>query len=412
MAYSKANYSLPHFMIYPKRKSAKDMSADIYMRIGFQIYKHEKSLGVKINFRDWDATLHEAKEQPVHNFHIRQKAEEYKQKVMGAYYMLTQHGGEFTLQEIMDTAFQNDGGKLYSLFGVFESMILRMEKGLKPGASSSNIGKHWTCLKHLKDFIRINYKLSDISFSRINRSLIDNFESYLKTEVGNNHNSAMKMLQIFKKVYRIAFDNRWTLNNAFASKKFSFNNVEMPYLTVEEIKLVKDQEIKSERLSLVRDLFIFGCYTGLAYIDLKNLRRCHLEYNPVSQLYFIKKKREKTKQPFIIPLFNPAKNILDKRTEAWEYMSSDTTLLTVMSNQKYNLYLKEIAALCGIQKNLTTHLARHTFATTIALENGVSLESTSKMLGHAKISQTQKYAKVTEMKIAKETSNLYLQLKS
>jgi site-specific recombinase XerD len=184
----------------------------------------------------------------------------------------------------------------------------------------------------------------------------------------------------------------------------------MPYLTVEEIKVLKDQEISTERLNMVRDFFIFGCYSGLAYIDLKNLRRCHLEYNSTNDVYFIKKKREKTNQPFIIPLFKPARDVLDKRARGWQQMPGDTILLSVISNQKYNLYLKEIAALCGIQKNLTTHLARHTFATTIALENGVSLESTSKMLGHSKISQTQKYAKVTEMKIAKETSNLYLQL--
>jgi site-specific recombinase XerD len=198
--------------------------------------------------------------------------------------------------------------------------------------------------------------------------------------------------------------------NAFAGKRLSFIDVEMPYLTNEEIQLLINHEFKSERLAFVRDLFVFCCYTGLAYIDLKMLQKKHFEYSPVSKQYFIKKKRQKTKQPFITPLFPPAQKILSDRVEDWQYLNPDNFIFTVMSNQKYNSYLKEVAAFCGIEKNLTTHLARHSFATSIALENGVSLESTSKMLGHSKISQTQKYAKVTELKTERETRELFLQL--
>ena len=158
---------------------------------------------------------------------------------------------------------------------------------------------------------------------------------------------------------------------------------------------------------MIRDCFVFSCYTGLAYIDIFTLQRKHIEFNPSSNQYFIKKKRTKTGIESIIPLFKPAVTVLDKHIPQWRECHPDTTLLPVISNQKYNLYLKEVAAFCGLDKVLTTHVARHTFATTVTLENGVSIESVSKMLGHSKLGQTQHYAKVTEIKIEKDTRNLY-----
>ena len=131
----------------------------------------------------------------------------------------------------------------------------------------------------------------------------------------------------------------------------------------------------------------------------------------MSKQYFIKKKRQKTNQLFIVPLFGPAKRILDTRVAGWETLTPDASIFSVMSNQSYNYKLKEVAALCGIEKKLKSHLARYCFASSIALENGVSMESTSRMLGHSKISQTQKYGKVNEIKIEKDTRELFLQLK-
>ena len=410
MSYQASSQAVPKFMVYPKRKSSRYPDANMYMRISYDVNAVEKSLGVRIDYENWDPGTHQIVSQPLHAAILKQKTDEYQQKIMGAYYMLTKEGAEFTIREIVDNAFGNTGAKLYSLVGVFENAILKMEKLIKPGDGTSNITKHRTCLGHLKNYLKTEYRVTDVGFSRINRSFIDGFEIYLKTDAGNSHNSAMKMMQIFKKIYRIAVDNRWTAVNAFAGKKISFNDVEMPYLSSDEIKLISQHVFKNERLNYVRDLFIFCCYTGVAYIDLKMLQRKHFEYNPVSKQFFIKKKRQKTKQLFIVPLFGPARRILDSRLAGWEALPPDATIFSVMSNQKYNDYLKEVAALCGIEKRLTTHIARHSFATSIALENEVSLESTSRMLGHSKISQTQKYGKVNEIKIEKDTRKLFLQL--
>ncbi|MBK6380113.1 MAG: site-specific integrase [Chitinophagaceae bacterium] len=195
-----------------------------------------------------------------------------------------------------------------------------------------------------------HHRSNEMPFSRINRQFIDDFESYLKFEGGNTHNSANKMLQIFKKVYRIAVDNRWTAHNAFAGRRLTYKKVAKPFLSSAELKTIMDHEFSCDRLSRVRDCFVFSCYTGLAYIDIYTLRREHIEYNAAIDQYFIRKNREKTGVESIIPLFKPARDILDRYTPEWIKSPSETTLLPVISNQRYNAYLKQVAAFCGLHK--------------------------------------------------------------
>lgn len=403
MRYKQHDSALPTFLVYPKRKSTKDSAADLYIQFCYEKGRIDKSLGLRIDYKQWDPINHKVKEHPLHNQILEQRTAEYKQKIMGAYYMLMKNGGEINIREIVDAAFERDGGKSYSLFGVFGEFILKMEKLTGKDQSKANLQKHKSCLKHLKDFVYSKYRSSDVTFSRINRQFIDDFELYLKTDGGNGHNSANKMLQIFKKVYRIAVDNRWTANNAFAGRRLTYKKVAKPYLTAEEIDALRSHEFASKRLTAVKDCFIFSCFTGLAYIDILTLKRRYIEFNNSSQQYFIRKNRAKTGVESIIPLFKPADDILETYCPGWKKCAPNTTLLPVISNQRYNSYLKEVAEICGIEKELTSHVARHSFATTITLENGVSIESVSKMLGHAKLSQTQEYAKVTELKIEKDT---------
>ena len=404
------NNTAPTFMVYPKRKSSRDQSADMYLQFIYQLNRIDKSLGIRIKIGQWNPATHSIVGQPMHNQLLVEKVDEYKQKVMGAYYMLTQNGGEVTLREIIDMAFGKEGGRIYSLFSVFEDVILKMEKALKPGKSRANLIKHRSCLNHLKAFVRQKYRSNDMAFSRINRQFIDDFDHYIKTDGGNGHNSANKILQIFKKVYRIAVDNRWTAHNAFAGRRLTYKKVARPYLSSMELKTLRDYEFNSPRLAQVRDCFIFSCYSGLAYIDIYTLQRRHIEYNSGNNQYFIRKNRAKTGVESIIPLFKPAKEILDRYTPEWIKSPSETILLPVISNQRYNAYLKEVGAFCGLEKILSSHMARHSFATTVTLENGVSIESVSKMLGHSKLSQTQQYAKVTEIKIEKDTRELFNRL--
>lgn len=250
MSYLQSN-TTPEFMVYPKRKSVSQTQANMYMQFTYQLNKVDKSLGIKIEYHQWDPVTLTINGQQLHNHLLKQKVEEFKQKVMSAYYMLVQNVGEVTLREIINMAFAKEGGKIYSLFGVFQDLILKQEKQLKPGKSNANLQKHRSCLNHLKLFVQIKYRSNDMPFNRISRQFIDDFEHYLKTDAGNGHNSANKLLQIFKKVYRIAVDNRWTANNAFAGKRLVYKKVSRSYLTTEELTILKYQELKNPKLRLV-----------------------------------------------------------------------------------------------------------------------------------------------------------------
>ncbi len=401
-----SNSAAPQFMVYPKRKSSGDEQADMYLQFYFQLNKVSKSLGLRINFKQWDTETHSIKGQPLHNQLLQQKVDEYTQKTMGAFYMLTQNGGEVTLREIIDAAFGKGGGKIYSLFSVFEDVIMKMEKLKRPEQSGANLLKHRTCLKHLKDFVKQRYQVNDIPFTRINRLFIDDFEHHLRTDAANGHNSANKMLQIFKKVYRIAVDNRWTAHNAFAGKRLSYKDPDIEFLTASEIQQLREVDIQKEYLRKARDLFTFCIFTGVAYIDLQHLRRRHIETGGNGTSFIIRKKREKTGVEFMLPLFQPARQLLDQWNPDWENAARDTFLVPRISNQKFNNYLKEVIALAGIQKHISTHSGRHTFCTSVTLENGIGMESVSKMVGHSKIQQTQKYARVTAVKLERETKGL------
>jgi len=410
MLYIQPTTAAPQFYIYPKRKSTLHPNADMYLQISYDRVMVHKSLGIKVAFENWNSAIRQIEGYPILAMQLQQKIEEFTQKVMGAFYMLTQQQTEFTLPEMLDLAFGSDKGRTYTLFALFNQELIKMEKLLKEGQSKSNLQKHKSVLNHLKIYVKEKYRMNDIPFSRINRSFIDDFEVYLKTTGGNNHNASNKNLQIFKKIYRIAVDNRWTAHNAFAGKRMFYQKVDRPFLNASELDILRTTVFKSKKQEHMRDIFVFSCYTGLAYIDVVTIQRKHILFNKSMGQYFINKKREKTKILATLPLFKPALEILNKYAESWESYPSDSPLLSVISNQKYNDYLKEVGAFCNLEKSLTSHMARHTFATTVTLENGVSIESVSKMLGHSKLSQTQEYAKVTEIKIEKDTRQLYANL--
>lgn len=161
-----------------------------------------------------------------------------------------------------------------------------------------------------------------------------------------------------------------------------------------------------------KDLFLFSVYSGLAYIDLQDIQIKHLIQINNSEKYLLKKKRIKTQIEYMIPLFAPLEKILEKWVPNWKHADPETFIAPKISNQKYNYNIKDLMQEVGISKRITSHIGRHTFATTITLENGVGIESVSKMLGHAKISQTQRYAKITSLKIERETKELFDILKN
>ena len=277
------------------------------------------------------------------------------------------------------------------------------------GISKSTVcyNKHEITRKRLTSFLKEEYHVSDISLKEINHKFITDFEAYMRGVCGCNANTTAKFIQRFKSVVLMARNNGWLHHDPFANYKIKSPKVDRGYLTQEELEAIMQKEFSIKRLEQVRDIFIFACFTGLAYIDVKNLRETNIRVSFDGNLW-VMTKRQKTDVQSNIPLLDAPKQILEKYKGALP----NGMVLPVPSNQKMNAYLKEIGELCGIGKNLTFHLARHTFATTTTLAKGVPIETVSKMLGHTNIKTTQIYARITDNKISHDMAVLAQKLVS
>lgn len=272
--------------------------------------------------------------------------------------------------------------------------------------SKATYQKYEVTLKHISNFIRDKYNLSDIAFAEINHSFITDFETYLLVDCKCNSNTTAKFMQFFKRIILIARNNGWLTFDPFANYKIRLSKVDRGYLTKEELECIVSKKIDIKRLEYVRDIFVFSCFTGLAYIDVYNLKEDNIRTSFDGELW-IMTKRQKTDVNSNIPLLDVPKMILEK----YKGKLPEGKILPISSNQKMNAYLKEIADICDIKKNLTFHLARHTFATTITLAQGVPIETVSKMLGHTNIKTTQIYARITDSKISHDMNKLSDKLK-
>ena len=260
--------------------------------------------------------------------------------------------------------------------------------------------RYETSLKHTKNFLLWKYNISDISIEKIDYSFIMEYEFYLRSVRKCANNTAVKYIKNFHKIINICLANGWLTKDPFANYKSKVKEVIREYLTEREIQDLMEKELVSDRLELVRDIFIFSCFTGLAYIDVKQLSKDNIVLG-IDGDKWINKNRQKTDTSSRIPILPTAQFIIDKYANHPVCVNEDK-LLPIFSNQKMNAYLKEIATVCGINKELTFHIARHTFATTVTLSNGVPIETVSKMLGHTNLKTTQHYAKILDKKISED----------
>jgi len=255
------------------------------------------------------------------------------------------------------------------------------------------VERYKTCYKHVQEFIKQKYKREDLPLYEVTPMFISNFEYYLKTSRSCCNNTATKYLKNFKKITRIAIANGWMKSDPFVNMKFHLDDVDMDFLDERELNTLLNKRFDFERLQQVKDAYLFCCFTGLAFVDVKSLSLSDIETK--GDTIWIKKRRQKTKNWCHVPLLPPAVQLIEKY-KSHPHCIKKGVLLPVPSNQKMNAYLKEIADLTGIKKNLSTHTARHTFATTVTLANHISIEVVSKMLGHSSINMTKKYARVVD----------------
>lgn len=282
--------------------------------------------------------------------------------------------------------FQDHNNKIKELVG----------KEYAPGT----LERYTTSLKHTIEFMQWKYNISDIDITKIDHAFITDYEFWLRSVRNCANNTAVKYLKNFNKIIKLCLANDWLDKNPFANYKSKVKEVERVYLTEAEIQSIIEKDFKTERLSLVRDIFLFSCFTGLAYIDVKNLTKSHISFG-IDGEKWIFTHRQKTESASKIPILPVTQMIIDKY-EIHPQCINEDKLLPILSNQKMNAFLKEIAGVCEIEKELTFHIARHTFATTVTLTNGVPIESVSKMLGHKNLRTTQHYAKVLDRKVSED----------
>jgi len=293
-----------------------------------------------------------------------------------------------------------------TLLELIEYHNTNMVSVLKAGTMKN----YYTTERYLHKFLIQKLKINDIFLKQLNYRFIIDFEQFLrnikdsKKQLMLSNNGVMKHLERFKKMIHLAIKLEWIIKNPFRQFQLKFDKYDRQYLSERELELIEDTHFKSERLERVKDIFIFSCYTGLSYIDVKQLTVNQI-VKGIDTNYWIYTKREKTNETVKIPILPKALAIIDKYKLISKRIDSEM-LLPLYSNQKTNSYLKEIAKACGIHKNITFHVARHTFATTVLLSNGVPIETVSKLLGHTKLSTTQIYARVLEHKISEDIDNL------
>jgi len=390
-------------LIWANNARATTEGMSIFARITIDGKRAEFSLKKRVVPEKWDpktgymkGNSEEAK--TVNNYINQVKSELFK------LYTQMQMLDEFITAETLKLKFTGSKEEKKTILQVFDYHNGQLEKVIGIDVVRATLVKFNTIRTKLASFIKFQYKKSDYYLEELNHQFVSNFEFYLKTEEKIQHNTTMKYIQSLKKIIHIATRNQWLPQNPFADFHCSFRKVERDVLTIEEIHILETKKFRISRLQVVSDLFVFSCYTGLAYIDVMRLTSQNLSIG-IDGEYWLFTERKKTGEKVRIPLLPQALTILEKYKNNPACLNAGS-LLPKLSNQKLNSYLKEVADTSGIEKNLTFHLARHTFATTITLTNGVPIETVSKLLGHSSIKTTQIYAKVLERKLSEDMSVL------
>jgi integrase len=295
------------------------------------------------------------------------------------------------------------------LIPIFKDHNQKMKALIGNEFSHNTLRRYVTTLNHTINFLKWKYNISDIEITTIDNSFINEFEFYLRSVCNIQNNSAVKYVRnSFGKIMRICIANGWLTKDPFINYTSKVREVNRVYLTEDELQRFSNKELNNERLNQVRDIFVFSCYTGLAYIDVQKLTPSHISIG-IDGEKWVYTFRQKTDTRSHIPLLPTALKIIEKYKQHPTCIIKNC-LLPMLSNQKMNAYLKEIATICNINKELTYHIARHTFATTVTLSNGVPIETVSKMLGHSSLKQTQHYAKILDRKVSDDMKLLKAKL--
>lgn len=391
-------------LFYTKRaKAAANGLVPIYTRITINGKRFEQSTNRFVEISKWSTEGNKMKGTSEEARLINNHLDLLKNQIRDAEMELIHKKTPVTIETIKSKLLGIDE-RARMLVPIFQDHNNKIKELIGKEYAPGTLERYTTSLKHTIEFMQWKYNVSDIDITKIDHAFVTDYEFWLRSVRNCANNTAVKYLKNFNKIIKLCLANDWLDKNPFANYKSKVKEVERVYLTEEEIQSIIEKDFKTERLSLVRDIFLFSCFTGLAYIDVKNLTKSHISYG-IDGEKWIFTHRQKTESASKIPILPVTQMIIDKY-ENHPQTNNEDKLLPILSNQKMNAYLKEIASVCEIEKELTFHIARHTFATTVTLTNGVPIESVSKMLGHKNLRTTQHYAKVLDRKVSEDMKML------
>jgi len=382
-----------------RKKKAIHTVGYLFVKISINGKSTEISLKHKVDLNLWDPKRQHVKGSSTHAKTINNFISQVKSKINDDIYKLSSEDKHITAS-MLRSCFLGVDDQSKTILDLFKYHKQTAVTVLRPGTLSH----YSTTQNYFVEFLETTRRTSDISLKEIDYKTIIDFDFFLRSKDALNNNGVMKHFTRLKKLFNLAMNLDWITRNPLTKFKVKFIPVERDILNEVELKKLMDADFSNQTHQINKDIFVFACYTGLAHIDVYNLTPDNICIGIDGQEW-IYTKREKSNVPVKVPILPEAAKILAKYKDHPKVQITGK-LLPVYSNQKSNFYLKEIATKLEINKHLTFHIARHTFATTVTLSNGVPIETVSKLLGHTKIATTQIYAKVIDRKIADDMGSL------
>jgi len=388
------------FFLYKSKTNSKG-TAPIFCRVTLEGKRKQFSTGLYLNGQFWNGQLQKARGSSNDAQQVNSKLDAIRGLIYKAYETLLKDQDYFSVDDLYNR-YRGTDKEYKTLLQVFKFHNQNMKALIGKDYVQATYDKFVVIQSHIQDFIVEQYQTADYPLSKIKLNFLADLDHYLKVNKDHNQNTINKTIERLKKVMKIAVGNGWVSSDPFLlyqKKKFTKQVV---FLSKAELKKLEDYKFSQERLTAVQDCFIFSCYTGLAYNEAALLNTNHLQFDESGTIW-IDMIRQKTQRPILVPLLPKALDILKK----YGYPETNGSLLPIISNQKMNSYLKEIADIVGFDKNLTHHTARKTFASTVLLNNDIPLEVVSFLLGHSKTTTTEHhYAKIVKETVLRHINKL------
>jgi integrase len=376
----------------------------IYLRVWYNYDHFTKTTGLTTKTSEWDKKSMKVRGNSDEASSINSQLDGIRVKIIQIINQLTISGKPFNIHNIKKTLDGNDSNQI-TLLRLMEEHLKEMRKLKGKEYEQATIIKYTNTKLRLQQFIKFFYKRSDLYLYELNHTFISEFVVYLKNKHGNSTTTCYKHFQRLTRVIKKGINYGYLDKYPFGEYKLRMPKKKIEYLTLDEVNRIEQCDFKVNRLNTIRDIFIFCCYSGMAYAEVESLTPENITEGMDGDLW-LNIIRKKTKKHYQVPILQKPLEIIDKY-KTHPLCVKKGRLLPVPSNVKYNAYLKEIADIAGIKKYLTTHLARKTFATTIMLANGVNIAVLSKILGHASVQVTlDSYASVVDELLLRNVKDL------